>query len=604
MVTNSTPSEIFAGVNNIPELISSRAKMTPEDNGLVDQQNSHEWKWTTWGKFNHYIEQTARELQSYGCQRGDSIAIMASTSILWDITQYAILKNGGIVVGIDAHDSANNIHAIMDSANIKGIVTDNSEHLAKIKDTCREKLLFVLEVKPAGRVDDFHFVAIDDKPNTQKGPNFREWPKINDDDTATIIFTSGTTGKPKGIPYTHKQILVACQAVTRTYYEVTDTSDLVCWLPLSNLFQRMMNYCAIAVGAKTHYVSDPREVLNYLPEINPTVFIAVPRFYEKLYEGIQNNINQAPLPVKTLFLLSHKMNCWAVNRTKTNSLAIVIKKATGTLVFNKLKKQLFGSNLKYVISGSAPMPTWLLEWFHASGILVLEAYGISENIIPIASNTPQNYKLGTVGRPVLPNRVRLSKNNEIEVAGPGVFSNYLTDTHEQKNITPDGYLQTGDEGKIDEEGFVTLNGRKSEFFKTSTGRRISPLSIEKTLSKCHKLGNVIVIGEGRKVPIACATISLSDHTSEEATFFKALKNEIKGKIALEIPDHQKPAAILLLSTEFTVDGGEMTANLKLRKRFIVEKYEKEIDRSYEILSKVSENNFYQQVSDNGILVKL
>jgi long-chain acyl-CoA synthetase len=604
MVTNSNHPDIFEGVNSIPELISARAKMTPDDNGLVDQQTSNNWKWTSWGKFNHYIEQTARQLHSHGCQSGDAIAIMASSSIYWDLIQYAILKNGGIVVGIDVHDTANNIQAILDSVNIKGIITDDSENLAKINIPSRKKMLFVLEAMPTEHLDNFQFLTLNDKPVTKKYSDLSDWPKIDGDDTATIIFTSGTTGKPKGIPYTHKQILIACKALTKTYSDVTDVAELVCWLPLSNLFQRVMNYSAVAVGAKTHYVSDPKEVLNYLPEISPTVFIAVPRFYEKLYEGIQNKINQAPLPAKLLFSLSHKMNCWVDNTTNKGSIAIIVKKITAALVFNKLKKQLFGSNLKYVISGSAPMPSWLLGWFQAVGVLILEAYGVSENIVPIACNTPQNYKFGTVGKPVLPNRVRLSKHNEIEVSGPGVFTNYLADVIEQKSLTPDGYLQTGDEGMIDDEGFIVLNGRTSDFFKTSTGRRISPLGIEKRLNKCRDLDHVIIIGEGRKVPIACATISSTDRTSEDTAFFDALRSDINGMMSQDIPDYQKPAAILLFLSEFTVSGGEVTANLKLRKKLIMDKYRKEIDRSYEILQKTSGKTFYQQVSDKSILVIL
>lgn len=603
MVADSTHSDIFSGVESIPELISARAKMAPGHIGMLDWITPHDTRATSWCKFKDYTEQAARQLQIYGCQSGDAIAIMASVSVLWDIVQYAVLMNGGIVVGIDTHDTDVNIQSIMASANIRGVITDNAEHLEKIDVACREKLSFVLYARPIENQDNFEFTALNEKSHPEKS-DFREWPVINGDDPATIIFTSGTTGEPKGIPYTHKQILIACQALTKTYHDVTDQAELVCWLPLSNLFQRMMNYCALAVGAKTHYVSTPKKILNYLPVIKPTVFIAVPRFYEKLYEGIQSRINQAPLPVKLLFSFSHAMNCWAATKTNKNLLAIFIKKATGALFFNKLKMGILGSNLIYAISGSAPMPVWLLRWFEATGILILEAYGISENVVPISANTPQEYKFGTVGRPILPNKVRLSKNKEIEVTGPGVFVNYLSGKPDQKNISSDGYLQTGDEGRIDRDGFIALCGRKNDFFKTSTGIRISPLSIEKTLSRCRQLEGVIIIGEGRKVPIACATVNLSGDNYNDTNFFKVLRKEIKGYLSREIPDNQKPAAVLLLLTEFSVTGGEMTANLKLRKKLIIEKYGQEIERSYEILQKGPHDSPHQKVGEKGILIIL
>lgn len=603
MVADSTHSDIFSGVESIPELVSVRAKIAPGQIGMLDWKTPHDRRLTSWCKFKDYTEQAAQQLQIYGCQSGETIAIMASVSILWDIAQYAVLMNGGIVVGVDAHDTDENIQKIMTSANVRGVITDNAEHLEKINATCREKLSFVLLTRPIENQDNFEFAVMDGESHPGKS-ELKEWPVINGDDPATIIFTSGTTGEPKGIPYTHKQILIACQALTKTYHDVTDMAELVCWLPLSNLFQRMMNYCALAVGAKTHYVSNPKEILSYLPVIKPTVFIAVPRFYEKLYEGIRNRVNQTPLPAKLLFSFSHTMNCWAAKKTNKNLLAIFIKKATGALVFNKLKMRILGSNLIYAISGSAPMPTWLLRWFEAAGILILEAYGISENIVPISANTPQNYKFGTVGRPILSNTVRLSKNQEIEVAGPGVFKNYLAGTPDSRNVSPDGYLQTGDEGMIDRDGFITLCGRKNDFFKTSTGIRVSSLNVEKTLSRCRQLEGVIVIGEGRKVPIACATINLSDDNYNHTNFFEMLRKELKGYISQEIPDNQKPAAVLLLLTEFSVTGGEMTANLKLRKNLIIEKYGQEIEQSYELLQKVPRDAPHQKIGEKGILIIL
>ena len=228
MVTDSSRSDILAGVVCLPELLCARAKLTSEYIGLADQQVPHDWQGRTWGKFSHDVEQAARQLQIHGCQRGDAIAIMAATSILWDIIQYAIMKNGGIVVGIDTHDTVGNVQIIMESANVKGVITDNPDHLAKINMACRKKLSFILEARATHNLADFRFVVHDDKPGTGKNSASRGWLEINGDDVATIIFTSGTTGKPKGITYTHKQILLACQAVTRTYYDVTDTSKLVC----------------------------------------------------------------------------------------------------------------------------------------------------------------------------------------------------------------------------------------------------------------------------------------------------------------------------------------------------------------------------------------
>ena len=399
--------------------------------GFVEQQAAHDWQGTSWGAFSLAVEKTSRELQGFGCRSGHAIAIMASTSVLWDIIQYAILKIGGIVVGIDAHDTAGNIRTILDTAEITGIISDDPEPLTKVDKSSRRRLSFILKTSTHEGCPVFQAVGDDAfcKGETQVAT---AWPVIAGDDPATIIFTSGTTGRPKGISYTHRQVLVACQAVTSAYDEVNDASRLVCWLPLSNLFQRMMNYCALAVGARTYYVSNPRDVLDYLPEINPTVFIAVPRFYEKVYEGIQRKIAQAPRLQKAVFALGCNHEPEFASGRQRAALSGAVRKVTGVLIFDKFKQMLFGDDLRFAVSGSAPIPVWLLEWFETIDILILEAYGISENIVPIASNTPRHHKFGTVGRPLPPNRVRLSDDGEVEVSGPGVCSRYLSDLRGKK----------------------------------------------------------------------------------------------------------------------------------------------------------------------------
>lgn len=599
MVTNVQCADILSKANSIPELISIRAQLTPNDNALADQLNSDSWQWLSWSKLNTHIEATAKELLSQGFGYGDSIGIIASTSVLWDISQYAILKNDGVVVGIDSHDTKKNIHKIIKTSSIKGIITDSQKKMENLLGPFTDELAIIVEI---GSKENLNQISLKKIHARSSDPVSISPAPPCPEDTATIIFTSGTTGDPKGIPYSHKQVLSACQAITRTYSDVTETANLACWLPLSNLFQRMMNYCAIAAGAKIYYVSDPKEIVRYLPLINPTVFIAVPRFYEKLYEGIQGKINALSAPLKQLFSFAHKANSWS---SQTNSLVVnkLVNTITDVFVFNRFKSGIFGNKLNYAISGSAPMPIWLLNWFDSTGIRIFEAYGISENIIPNACNTPQCYKFGTVGKAISPNEIRLSADNEIEVRGPGVFHSYLGLNNENGNITDDGYLRTGDEGEIDADGFISLKGRKADFFKTSTGKRISPLSTEKKLNQCPIIEHAFILGEGRKVPIACANLSPLYNQLEKEKTVEELRN-LLSKILADCPGTQKPAAILLLLTEFTIQTGEITANLKLRKKHIVAKYAAEIDSSYELLQMSTDTSTFHQITDNCLLVKL
>lgn len=601
MVKAASPSDMLARAGSIPELIRLRAYHTPDAAGLKERSTSG-WQESTWKTLDHLVAQAAEQLRGYGCKPGDAIAIMAATSVFWDISQYAIMINGAVIVGIDAHDTADNIHTIITSAKISGVITDNPEQLTKLDPVCRNKLNFILTALPTSSPGEVNYQALYQSPAAP--PAVTGQPEIAANDRATIIFTSGTTGRPKGIPFTHKQILIACQSAITAYNDVTDAARLVCWLPLSNLFQRMMNYCAIAVGAQTYYVAHPQEVLDNLPEIKPAVFIAVPRFYEKLYEGIHKKIQQAPPPARRIFTLAHHLRGKALQKPANNLLAQVIIRTTDRIVFNKFRRQLFGDDLKYAISGSAPMPLWLLEWYRTCGILILEAYGISENIVPVACNTPQHYKFGTVGKALPPNRVRLAVDKEVEVSGPGVFSHYLTFGSDQKQLTKDGYLKTGDEGEIDAQGFIRLTGRKTDFFKSSTGRRIVPGPIEKLLNSCPHLDHTIVVGAGRKVPIACATLTRQAWETADELFLEQLRQEIIQQLSTEIADWQKPAAILLLLEEFSINGGEITANLKLRKNFVAEKYCREIEHSYALLEDSTRQNICRHLNSKAITIIL
>ncbi len=600
-------SAILAQAQTIPELLNARIKKTPTKRDLVFINHENSWQDISWQEFDKKVQTLAGQLTQSGCRPGFKIGIMGRVSLEWDAVQYALLSLGGTVVGIDFHDTREHIRHIIATAEIRGIVIDDPGHLKKIDLTQHKELSFICRITPAG-VEIIH-------PQTTSSSNNlsdpAEFPAINPEQTATIIFTSGTTGEPKGIAYSHAQVLAACNAITAAYGDVESSAHLACWLPLSNLFQRMMNYCAIAAGARTYYVPDPIAVLSYLPEIKPAVFIGVPRFYEKLYEGITEKITALPWPVGKIYTLALQLGYRAA---ATNSPRL--RRLADGLFFKKLRHQLFGGNLHYAISGSAPMPYWLLKWYQAIGILVLEAYGISENIIPIAANTLSSYKLGTVGRILPANQVRLSREGEVEVKSPGVLQNYIGRVREKRVLTPDNYLRTGDEAFFDGQGFLVLKGRKSDFFKTSTGRRIAPMATEKSLQKLPFIDHVILVGAGRKFPIAlaagnrqqfCSSFKLSPtwKPGEPVTDqLKAAINQAVTEQLTEIPAFQQPAVLILLFQPFSIAGGELTANLKLKRSSVIDKYEKLINRAYTRPESNTRNDLREYPEEDCLIIKL
>jgi long-chain acyl-CoA synthetase len=245
------------------------------------------------------------------------------------------------------------------------------------------------------------------------------------------------------------------------------------------------------------------------------------------------------------------------------------------------------------------MPVWLLEWFHAIGIVVLEAYGITENIIPVAMNRPHSFKFGTVGTALPGNDVVIAGDGELLVKGKGVFHGYHREETRSAPLSADGYLATGDYAEIDTDGFITLKGRKSEVFKTSTGHRIAPSGIESCIRRIPYVEHAVVFGAGRKCPMALVSVSIDflklhapggGHNSrEKATrllpdVLDSIRADVQREVA-SLPPHQRPSGILVTTEPFTIEGGELTANLKLRRKNVEHKYQGHIERVYGELEK-------------------
>jgi long-chain acyl-CoA synthetase len=252
------------------------------------------------------------------------------------------------------------------------------------------------------------------------------------------------------------------------------------------------------------------------------------------------------------------------------------------MVLSKLRA-VMGGRLRFAVTGSAPTPEALLRFFDALGLRVFEAYGMSECIVPVALNTPGHFSLGTVGRPLAVNQLRLDEDNELLIKGPGVFSGYYDEPDRPDLFTSEGYYRTGDYAEIDLDGYLRLRGRKSEIFKTSTGRRISPIGIEATLQELPYVDRALVLGAGRKCLAAILTLdreTIHQSDPDRPQPHEALEQRLAADLAATIrrlPEHERPAGYLVLGKSFSLERGEITPNLKLRRRSIEELYAAQID---------------------------
>ncbi|MFO7717331.1 MAG: AMP-binding protein, partial [Desulfohalobium sp.] len=465
----------------LPALLHRRVQETPQTLGHYVRQGEGQWRGYSWRETGEDVAGLAAGLIRLGVAPGEHIALMAPTSRWWEVAQLAVLMAGGVVVGLDPNETTANVNAICVKAAVGGIIVDTPEVLSRFGKEVRAGFHFAVSLGEDGALPTGCTRRSDLHVNGALG-RWEEFDRAEPDNPATVVFTSGTTGPPKGIRYSHKQVVLACQAIVEAFPSLGADTKMVCWLPLSNLFQRMINHCALMINAQVFFVTDPKRIMTFLPEIQPDVFIGVPRFFEKVHAVFLQQVAAQPLPIRLLVRLALLLGR---ARARKNQGAVAwgvapLHQGMDALVLKRLRR-VFGGELQFMISGSAPMPVWLLEDFRAMGILILEAYGISENVVPMAMNRPEAYAFGTVGKPLDANTIRFTTDNEILVRGPGVCMAYYTEDDTDILLDEKGFLHTGDLGFFDAQGFLVLTGRNSEMIKTSTGRRIAPVLVEERL---------------------------------------------------------------------------------------------------------------------------
>jgi len=599
---------------HIPGLLDERARLSPDVVAFRHKPRADgPWRNVSWKEFRERSDALAGALLARGLSPGDRVALMAANDLRWELVHHAVARAGGVLVAIDAHDPHDRVRQILDNAKPRFFFVERADLLAFL--SFEEIRPFAWIVSFEGETKRFSPAGPDPWTEDLFSPTAPvELPPADGARTATLLYTSGTTGDAKGVAYSHRQIVQAVRAIADNYAALGAESRLLCWLPLSNLFQRMTNLAAVQRGCETWIWEDPRRVLEGVKEVHPDVFISVPRFYEKVYAGIEAAIGSLSFPLRAVARLAIAIGGrWAVAVREGRSPGWGLRLARGLadrLILRRLRR-VMGDRVRFLVSGSAPMPAWLLEYYHALGLLVLEAYGLSENVIPVAMNRPELYRFGTVGLPLPPNEIRLGSAGEIFIKGPGVFHGYHGDALVLP-FTPDGFFDTGDNGSLDAEGFLTLTGRRSALIKTSTGRRIAPSKVEEAFQRSVLIDQAVVFGANHKRLAALVTLDWTKLPTEARPgtdgvipppTWERIKEDL-ARCAADLPAHERPGGYLILANRFSIDAGELTSNLKLRRGKIEDRYKPWLEDLFSIVDRTEgEGPIYLPLTESAVREK-
>ncbi len=515
------------------DLLDHRVAVSPDSVACLSYEPTGDVKSLTWRQFQARVHELSAAIEQFVDSPGMSVAIRLPSSLQYELLCHAIMRVGCVVVGVEYHSSPSDVRKVLERCDARLLLTDCTI-LPELETCLPERIANVVLVerteseKLSSNVRLHLLSELQQANRNSLSTHLRPTGKS----LATIVFTSGTTGEPKGIPYRHEQIMAACAAVHKAYAELGESDSTICWLPLSALFQRMVNLLCIASGMVNHFISDPKNIFAEIGRLQPTFLVGVPRFFEKLNDLLTGHDNMA-------------LRAWT-------------------------------SRVKYMISGSAPLPPQLLQSLHNHGLLILEAYGFSENAIPNATNLASSYRFGSVGKPLPPNQIRLAPDGELEVKGIGVFSGYIGQESSQC-FTADGYYPSGDLGAFDEDGFLYLIGRKRDIFKTSTGRRIGPSRIEAVYSTCPSVDQIVVIGDNQKYLAAILTLKHKIDPNSPASLTNTLLPELRAADQV-LSEHERVQAFGVLSRPFRAD--EVTTSTKLKRDVIIRNHAEFIRRLY------------------------
>ncbi len=520
------------------------------------------WSPVSTGEFDRMVRACAGALAAAGIRRGDRVAILSYTRVEWAAADFACHLLGAPTVPIYSTLLADQCGYILENSGARAVFVENAAQAAKVAGRGAR----VVSFEAANGVESFGEFLKRGGPVTPapSGP----------EDLATLIYTSGTTGVPKGVMLTHRNLvsnlLASCEVLQQ------DASDVgLSFLPLSHIFERLMDYGYFRNGASIAYAESVDKVAENLREVRPTVMAAVPRFFEKVHARILEAVHAMPPRKKEIFEWARSVGALEAEFRRRGE-----RPPRGVrwrhwiarrLVFSKFAERV-GGRIRYFVSGSAPLGRDVAEFFFSIGFTILEGYGLTETSPVLTINVPGYVRLGTVGRPIPGVEIRIAADGEILARGPNIMKGYYNMPAETAEVLKDGWFSTGDIGELDPEGCLRITDRKKDLFKTAGGKYIAPQPIEGRLKACVHVLNAVVVGDRRKFP-AAILVRAPGSTREQVQAHVDAVNR-------ELAQYEQIKKILLLDQDFTIDGGEVTPTLKVRRRIIEKKHEAEIEALY------------------------
>lgn len=597
-------------MNNLMEVLHRTVEQYP-DNDAIMWKVDGAYQSMTYREFYNKIMKFSAGLAKLGIKKDDKVAILANSTPMWGISDFALASIGAVSVPVYPTLPPNRVAYILNNADVRMIVVEDEDQLQKVVDSKVELDHYII-MNPTNSftvsAKNSTFEEVEKLGEKNPLENWEEtWKEIKRDQLLTIIHTSGTTGNPKGAMLTHGNMLANLEGVQFWVIELTPEDVSLSYLPISHVFERMAgHYMPLSIGSTIAYAESIDTIPQNLQEVRPTVLTSVPRLFEKVYAQVWEEINNGSSIKRNIFewalsvglerynyYLESNLNDFLTQNYIPKSLHRKWKLAD-KLVFQTVKEQL-GGRLRGMVSGGGTLNPELARFFWSLDLPLLEGYGLTETAPVITTNPMIRSKAGTVGK-VLPNlHVRLAEDGEVLVKGPSIMTGYYNDPEETKEAFDGEWFLTGDLGAFDEEGYLKIIDRKKRLLVLSTGMNVAPQPIESAINESSYIEQTIVLGDNQKYVICLVNpdyenlipwaerngVPTDSHQviCEHESVIELLEGEVE-RLTNDLVSYAQPKKVVIIDEEWTIDSGELTPKLSIRLNVVEERYKDLIKAIY------------------------
>ena len=583
----------------LADLLPNSARLHGPDQAFLFKNDQEVWESATFDQILEQVRELSLGLIDLGIGPGDKVSILGNTRPEWTLFDFAAMTAGATVVPIYQTNSPGECQYVIEHSDARVIVVEDEDQLEKIREIRESCPKLEQVIMMIGTADDA--IAMSEVQERGKALDSGIWEEryksVTKDDLCKIVYTSGTTGPPKGCMLSHGNY--------RAMLDMAEQADILgagettfLFLPLAHVFALLVQYGSLDVGGRIAYWErDQLRIIPSLSEIKPEYFPSVPRIFEKVHDtavasaAAEGGVKYAIF--KWAIKTGRKMREVEHAGKQPGLLLRKQYELADKLVLVKLRA-VFGGNIKLAITGAAPIDPEILHFFHAAGIPLMEAWGMTETSTGGTYSVPGAFKVGTVGKALPGTELKISADGELLMKGPNVFVGYYENEEATKEAVIDGWLQTGDIATIDDEGFVAITGRKKEIIITSGGKNVTPVNIEQMVKRHPLVSQCVVIGDRRPYLVALITLdqeALSRFAAEQGALDEPAAMANSPQVRKTLEEHievvnkefarvEQIKRFHILSTDLSQEGGELTPTLKLKRPVIATKYSGEIEDLY------------------------